>query len=88
MAAKATAEITGQQGSYTLYDVQNLTLSGRFLPIAPEDHEHRGRPLCRVRTINTLRGFVMCADADINIPCTDREKSAIQAYMEAGFYYY
>lgn len=88
MAAKATAEITGQQGSYTLYDVQNLTLSGRFLPIAPEDHEHRGRPLCQVKTINTLRGFVMCADADINIPCTDREKSAIQAYMEAGFYYY
>lgn len=88
MAAKATAEITGQQGSYTLYDTQNLTLTGRFLPVAPEDLEHRGRPLCRVRTINTMRGFIMCADADITVPCTDREKSAIQAYMESGFYFY
>ena len=26
MAAKATAEITGQQGSYTLFDTQSLTL--------------------------------------------------------------
>lgn len=88
MASKATAEITGQQGSYTLFDTQNVTLSGRFLPIAAEDYTHRGRPLCQNRTINTLKGFVMCADADINIPCTDREKSAIQAYLEGGFYYY
>ena len=88
MAAKATAEITGQLGSFTLYDTQTLTLSGRFLPIADEDLSHRGRPLCKVKTINTLSGFILCADADISIPCTDREKSAIQAYMEAGFFYY
>ena len=88
MAAKATAEITGQQGSYTLFDTQTLTLSGRFIPIADEDLDHRGRPLCQVRTINSLYGFVLCADADIAIPCTDREKSAIQAYLEGGFYYF
>ena len=88
MAAKATAEITGQQGSYTLYDTQTLSLSGRFIPVADEDLEHRGRPLCQIRTINTLYGFVLCADADVVIPCTDREKSAIQAYMEGGFFYY
>lgn len=87
MAAKATAEIIGQQGSYTLFDVQSLTLSGRFIPIADEDLDHRGRPLCQVKTISTLSGFVLCADADIAIPCTDREKSAIQAYLEGGFYY-
>ena len=88
MASKATAEITGQQGSYTLFDMQSLTLSGRFLPVAPEDLEHRGRPLCQTRKINTMKGFIMCADADITVPCTDREKSAIQAYLEGGFYYY
>lgn len=88
MAAKATAEITGQQGSYTLFDTQTLTLSGRFLPIANEDFEHRGRPLCQNKTINTLYGFILVADADINIPCTEREKAAIKSYMESGFYYY
>ena len=88
MAAKATAEIIGQQGSYTLFDVQTLTLSGRFIPIANEDLDHRGRPLCQVKTISSLSGLILCDDADIAIPCTDREKSAIQAYMEGGFYYY
>lgn len=87
MASKATAEIVGQQGTFTLFDTQTLTLSGRFLHIAPEDFGHRGRPLCQVRQLNTLRGFIICADADVVITCTDREKSAIQAYLEGGFYY-
>lgn len=88
VASKATAEITGQQGSYTLFDTQQLTLAGRFLPIATDDSEHRGRPLCQTRMINTMQGFIMCADADVYIACTDREKSAIKAYLEGGFYYY
>lgn len=88
LAAKATVEITGQQGTGSLFYTQSLTLSGRFLPVVDEDYEHRGRPLCQVKTINTMKGFILCADADINIPCTDREKNAIQAYLEGGFYYY
>lgn len=88
LAAKATVEITGQQGTGSLFYTQTLSLSGRFLPVVDEDYEHRGRPLCEVRKINTMRGFILCADADITIPCTDREKSAIQAYLEGGFYYY
>jgi hypothetical protein len=87
MASKATAEIMGQQGSYTLFDTQTLTLTGRFIPIAAEDITHRGRPLCQTRMINTMRGFIQCADADVAIPCTDREKMAIRSYLESGFYY-
>ena len=87
LASKATAEIIGQQGSYTLFDTQTLTLSGRFAQLAPEDFGHRGRPLCQIRQINTLRGFIMCSDADVVITCTDREKSAIRAYLEGGFFY-
>lgn len=88
LAAKATVEVMGQQGTASIFYTQTLSLSGRFLPVASEDFDHRGRPLCQVRTINTLQGFILCADADIIIPCTDREKSAIQAAMEGGFYYY
>lgn len=89
LAAKATVEIMGQQGTSGLFDTQTLTISGRFLPVADEDYTHRGRPLCATRTINTMKGFILCADADVSIAgCTDREKSAIQAYLEGGFYYY
>ena len=88
LAAKATVEVMGQQGTGSLYYTQTLTLSGRFLPIADEDYTHRGRPLCQVKQLNTLKGFILCADADVAIPCTEREKAAIQAYLEGGFYYY
>ena len=88
LAARATVEVMGQQGTASLFYTQTLSLSGRFLPVADEDNTHRGRPLCQVKQINTLSGFILCADADISIPCTDREKAAIQAAMEAGFYYY
>lgn len=88
IAAKATAEITGQQGTYTLAGTQLLTISGRFLPLAPDDFAHRGRPLCQTRMINTLQGFVQCADADVYFICTEREKAAIKAYLESGFYYF
>lgn len=88
IAAKATAEITGQQGTYTLADTQKLTISGRFLPLAPDDFSHRGRPLCQTRMINTLQGFIQCADADVYIACTEREKAAIKAYLESGFFYF
>lgn len=87
MAAKATAEITGQQGTYTLFDTQSLSLSGRFIPVAAEDLLHRGRPLCQSRIISTCKGYVLCADADISIACTDRELNAIKSFLETGFYY-
>lgn len=88
LAARATVEIAGQQGTGSLYYTQTLSLSGRFLPLVDEDITHRGRPLCEVRQLNTLSGFILCADADISIPCTDRESAAIQSYLEGGFYYY
>ena len=87
LASKATVEITGQQGANSLFQDQTLTLSGRFLPIANEDFVHRGRPLCAIRTINSMSGYILCKNADINIACTEREKEAIKAYMESGFYF-
>ena len=87
-AGKATVELTGQQGSYSLYEAQTLTLSGRFIPIAAEDLSHRGRPLCALKQLDTIPGFILCADAEIYIPnCTDREKTAIRAYLEGGIYF-
>lgn len=86
-ASKATAEINGMQGAFKLASTQSLCLSGRFANIADEDYAHRGRPLCQNRQISSMKGFIMCADADPSIPCTDREKSAIQSYLEGGFFY-
>ena len=58
-----------------------------FLDIADEDIASRGRPLCAPRTISSLAGFVMCEDADPEIPCTDTELREIVSYLNNGFYY-
>lgn len=62
-------------------------LIGRFLTIADEDLQSRGRPLCAARTISTLSGFIMCMDADPEINCSDEELDSIVSYMNNGFFY-
>lgn len=75
----------GSNGSFAFNTLFNIV--GRFLKVADEDLTSRGRPLCSVRTISTLSGYIECADADPDIPCTDRELSEIISNMNGGFYY-
>ena len=62
-------------------------LVGRFLKVADEDLSSRGRPLCAVRTLGNLSGYIQCADADPAIDCTDQELNEIVRYLNNGFYY-
>lgn len=59
----------------------------RFHLLAEEDIQHRGRPLCQRRRIDTLSGYVLCADVEVSIPCTSQEAEQIKSYMEGGFFY-
>ena len=59
----------------------------RFHLLAEEDLQHRGRPLCQRRRIDTLSGYILCADVEVSIPCTAQEAAQIKAYMEGGFFY-
>ena len=86
VAAQTTAEIRGQQGCASGYLSQTYTLSGRFLPIAPEDFDHNGRPLLQYKILDDLSGFIMCQNVDLKISCTDRERAAIESYLLSGFY--
>lgn len=69
----------GLHGSWRLY--------GKFYTLAAEDLAHRGRPLYQVRQLNTLPGYQVCTDTDIQIPCTRAEMDAIRSYLEGGYYY-
>ena len=55
--------------------------------LVDEDNENRGRPLCKVRTINTLSGYILVTDADIEIAAMEAEQQEIRSYMEGGFFY-
>jgi len=53
-----------------------------------DDLAHRGRPLCQVRTIRTVPGYLLCADVDTHINgATSNEMDIIKNFMESGFFY-
>ena len=79
-------ETSGQNGSF-LAPVNNTHVVEQFYKIVDEDIHHRGRPLCELRQLNTLSGFILCAEGEIDISCYDNERKEILKYLTTGFFW-
>lgn len=58
-----------------------------FHQIVDEDNADCGRPLCQKKTISSLSGYILCANAEIAIAGLPSERDQIVAYMDGGFFY-
>ena len=58
-----------------------------FYGLADDNNAEFGRPLMAVRTINSLSGYVLCADGEIETDGTEPEISEIETYLTGGFFY-
>ena len=76
----------GANGSF-LMTQQAPVLIAEHILIADEDNTDLGRPLMSTRTINTLSGFIKCAEAHFTGASYARETESINNYMINGFYY-
>lgn len=85
-AVKPSITVCGFNGSKATLS-PSIILDGTFYRLADEDNVDCGRPLCKVRTISNLSGFIMCADPDPQIACSQSELSDIIGYMTRGFFY-
>ena len=85
-SAMPQVETSGQNGSF-LAPVNNTHVVEQFYKIVDEDIHHRGRPLCENRTLNTLSGFILCAEGDIDISCYDNERKEITRFLTTGFFW-
>lgn len=65
----------------------DFKLDAQFFTPINDDNTHNGRPLCQVRTINTLSGYMIIQDGDVSTSGTSAEDAAIRNYLEGGFYY-
>lgn len=79
-------ETSGQNGSF-LAPVNNTHVVEQFYKIVDEDIAHRGRPLCELRQLNTLTGFILCAEGEIDISCYDNERKEIVRFLTEGFFW-
>lgn len=80
------AQTIGTTGSF-VSNRGEFRLDHQFFRPVPDDNTHNGRPLCQVRQINTLSGYMLIQDGDVQIAGTASEDSKIRNYLETGFYY-
>lgn len=86
MAGQTSVNSVGSNGSFT-GQILVPELVSRFAVQVDEDRSELGRPLCQVRKINTLSGYVKCTNTDHAFSCTADEKSMINTYLKDGFFY-
>lgn len=80
------AQTIGTTGSF-VSNRGEFRLDHQFFRPVPDDNTHNGRPLCQVRQLNTLSGYMLIQDGDVTIAGTASEDSKIRNYLESGFYY-
>ena len=85
-SAMPQVETSGQNGSF-LVPANATHVVEQFYKIVDEDIGHRGRPLCEIRTLNTLSGYILCAEGDMDISCYDKERKEITRFLTTGFFW-
>lgn len=85
VGAEMPIQVIGGNGGF-MSGYFPVRLIGTFASISDDNTAEWGRPLCRTKTLNTLTGFIQCADADFEISCTAVERDAIAGYLTGGFY--
>lgn len=78
--------INGGLGGILLHSASTY-LEAVFYDILDEDLVNKGRPLCTMRTLNTLSGYIQCEEGNIDSNATEQEKESIANYLTSGFYY-
>lgn len=75
-------------GSGSLMEDGKIRLVECFANIMDDSNTEFGRPLCAVRQISGLSGYVLCADGEVPAAgATQSELAEIESYLTGGFYY-
>ena len=88
-AAAATLmplQTVGGNGGY-MAGYYPIRMIGTFATLVPENNSEWGRPLCQSKQLNTLSGYILCAETDFEISCTSGEKNQIGEFLTGGFFY-
>ena len=91
-AQKSNAITVSGDGTVDSYmsfcsDLATPRVHAYYQKFTDEFLEDIGRPLCKKRVINTLNGYIKCKDSAIESGLTQAENSAIEAYLNGGFFY-
>lgn len=85
-SAMPQVQSQGSNGSKVNF-MQTPNIVTQFRQIVDEDNVTLGRPLCAIRTMSAIPGYIQCENVDIDIAGAPSEKSAVISFMEGGFFY-
>ena len=83
--SQAVPSMLGSNGTISFHN--SFGILADFLDVSDDNLVENGRPLCETRTISGLSGYMLCENADLDLPASPSEKEAILSYMNGGFYY-
>lgn len=83
--SQGVPSMMGSNGTISFNNIFGIMAD--FLDIADDNLAENGRPLCEVRTISSLSGYILCEKADLDLPASPIEKATIISAMNEGFYY-
>ena len=88
-ANQVTISGNGNEGSYMSFNQDLCTprMFCYFSPFVEEYNEEKGRPLCKVKQISTIPGYIQCSGAEIETYGVVSENEAIASFLNGGFYY-
>ena len=87
LSAKAPQLLTGGSNGSFLMFAQNNYLCNSFYLLINEDNPQLGRPLCAIKTLNTIPGYIQVRNPDVSMACFEAERLMIIAYLASGFFY-
>lgn len=64
-----------------------MRLDTTFFYVPDEDNTHMGRPLCQVKQISTLSGYIKVSEGDVTLPAPLPICQKVKRILEAGFFY-
>lgn len=81
-----TMESRGSYGGIS-GDIAGKYVECVWYDVPEEDIAERGRPLCQSVQLNTLSGYVLCADGEVEVEATEEEHRELEAFLTGGFFY-
>ena len=87
LKAKAPQLLTAGSNGSLLSLAQNNYLCETFYIAVDDDNAQIGKPLCKVRTLNTIPGYIVVMNPDVSLSCFEVERTLITEFLSSGFFY-
>ena len=87
LKAKAPQLLTAGSNGSLLSLAQNNYLCETFYIAVDDDPAQLGKPLCKVRTLNTIPGYILVMTPDVSLACFEVERTLIAEFLTTGFFY-